>query len=400
MKRQIRILAGILSLVGCMAVFSGCKEETPPDPDAALKEDVLINGFEQWTPDLQTALIFNDFGKVSLNSDPAYVTQGERSVRLDPLGGTYATSGTPIVMFSLKSDTYGFDHSDLSYADYLSFDLYNAQDEEKTVYVGFAGEMTSVSSISRMGEKSFVLQPGWNNCRLEVESSLISIMGDLTNVPGVYFRFENAHSANVVEDGEGRTPRYYLDNLWMIKKPEKSDSGFTMELGENEIADFERLWQGYMFTNDNPGLVEVVKASDFGLTAPSGNNVLHVQFEGSSTQNWLQMEISSKLLNKTALFGMTSDVAKNAYICFDTYNNTDTTVNLCLVYRTPTSLLLSTNNQCTPHEWTTYEYCVQDLLAIDNGFLTAMGNFQISYKDDYTGIKEYFFDNFRIEIRE
>ena len=87
MKRQFRILAGILSLVGCMAVFSGCKEETPPDPDAALKEDVLINGFEQWTPDLQTALIFNDFGKVSLNSDPAYVTQGERSVRLDPLGG-------------------------------------------------------------------------------------------------------------------------------------------------------------------------------------------------------------------------------------------------------------------------------------------------------------------------
>lgn len=157
MKRQFRILAGILSLVGCMAVFSGCKEETPPDPDAALKEDVLINGFEQWTPDLQTALIFNDFGKVSLNSDPAYVTQGERSVRLDPLGGTYATSGTPIVMFSLKSDTYGFDHSDLSYVDYLSFDLYNAQDEEKTVYVGFAGEMTSVSSISRMGEKSFVL---------------------------------------------------------------------------------------------------------------------------------------------------------------------------------------------------------------------------------------------------
>lgn len=50
MKRQFRILAGILSLVGCMAVFSGCKEETPPDPDAALKEDVLINGFEQWTP--------------------------------------------------------------------------------------------------------------------------------------------------------------------------------------------------------------------------------------------------------------------------------------------------------------------------------------------------------------
>ena len=224
-------------------------------------------------------------------------------------------------------------------------------------------------------------------------------MGDLTEVPGIYFRFESAGSANVVDEGENKTPRYYLDNMWLIKKPDKSESDFTMELRENEIADFERIWQEYMFTNDNPGLVEVVDADEFGLTAPSGDKVLHVQFDGTSSQNWLQMEISSELLNRTALFGMSSDVAENAYICFETYNNTDSMVNLVMVYRTPTSSLISTQNNCAPHAWTSYEYCVADLLALDNGFLTAMGNFQISYKDDYTGTKEYFFDNFRIEIR-
>ena len=399
MKKKYCVLACLLSLVCCAAGFAGCGGEPAPDPDAALKEDVMVNGFEDWTPDLQTALIFNDFGKVSLNTDKTYVTQGERSARLDPLGGAYVSSSAPIVMFSLKSDTYGFDYADLSYADYLSFDIYNAQSEDKTIYAGFAGEVTSVTSISRVGEKEFVLKPGWNTCQLEVEASLISIMGDLTEVPGIYFRFESAGSANVVEEGENKTPRYYLDNMWLIKKPDKSESNFTMELRENEIADFERIWQEYMFTNDNPGLVEVVDADEFGLTAPSGDKVLHVQFDGTSSQNWLQMEISSELLNRTALFGMSSDVAKNAYICFETYNNTDSMVNLVMVYRTPTSSLISTQNNCAPHTWTSYEYCVADLLALDNGFLTAMGNFQISYKDDYTGTKEYFFDNFRIEIR-
>ena len=389
----------MLSLVCCAAGFAGCGGEPAPDPDAALKEDVMVNGFEDWTPDLQTALIFNDFGKVSLNTDKTYVTQGERSARLDPLGGAYVSSSAPIVMFSLKSDTYGFDYADLSYADYLSFDIYNAQSEDKTIYAGFAGEVTSVTSISRVGEKEFVLKPGWNTCQLEVEAALLSIMGDLTEVPGIYFRFESAGSANVVDEGENKTPRYYLDNMWLIKKPDKSESDFTMELRENEIADFERIWQEYMFTNDNPGLVEVVDADEFGLTAPSGDKVLHVQFDGTSSQNWLQMEISSELLNRTALFGMSSDVAENAYICFETYNNTDSMVNLVMVYRTPTSSLISTQNNCAPHTWTSYEYCVADLLALDNGFLTAMGNFQISYKDDYTGTKEYFFDNFRIEIR-
>lgn len=399
MKKKYCVLACLLSLVCCAAGFAGCGGEPAPDPDAALKEDVMVNGFEDWTPDLQTALIFNDFGKVSLNTDKTYVTQGERSVRLDPLGGTYVSSSAPIVMFSLKSDTYGFDYADLSYADYLSFDIYNAQSEDKTIYAGFAGEVNSVSSVSRVGEKEFVLKPGWNSCQLEVEAALISIMGDLTEVPGVYFRFESAGSANVVDEGENKTPRYYLDNMWLIKKPDKSESDFTMELRENEIADFERIWQEYMFTNDNPGLVEVVDADEFGLTAPSGDKVLHVQFDGTSSQNWLQMEISSELLNRTALFGMSSDVAENAYICFETYNNTDSMVNLVMVYRTPTSSLISTQNNCAPHTWTSYEYCVADLLALDNGFLTAMGNFQISYKDDYTGTKEYFFDNFRIEIR-
>ena len=400
MKKIFGMFFTLLLLLSFAFSSVACgKQEEMSDPDAQLKEDVLLNGFEQWTPDLQTALIFNDFGKVSLNADAKYVKEGERSVRLDPLGGKYP-SNAPIVMFATKSSTYGFDYSDFSYADYISFDLYNAQDEAVTIYAGLVSKIISPSSIARLGEQGFVLSPGWNSCRLEVESSLIALMGNLKEVPGVYFRFESAASDNVVEEGENRTPRYYLDNMWLIKKPDKSADSFELGLGENEIADFERIYQQYMFTNDNPSEIESVIASEYGLTAPSGEKVLRAVFNGRGSLNWLNMHIASVFLNKTALFEMDSSVAANAYICFETYNNTDSTVNLCMVYRTQTSLLLATDNYCAPKTWTSYEYCIGDLLAMDNGFLSAMGDFQISYKDDYEGAREYFFDNFRIEIRK
>ena len=152
---------------------------------------------------------------------------------------------------------------------------------------------------------------------------------------GIYFRFESAGSANVVEEGEGRTPRYYLDNLWLIKKATKSATDFEVPLRENEIADFESLWQGYMFTNDNPGLTEVVEAEDFGLTAPSGSKVLHAVFTGTGAgaSNWIQMNISSKLLNKTVLFGMDADTARNA----------------TSVSRRTTTPILGQSDVCLPH---------------------------------------------------
>ena len=113
MKTKYILLAGLLTL-SCAACFAGCTEEPAPDPDAALKEDVLVNGFENWMTDLQPALIYNDFGKVSLNADKRYVTQGERSARLDPLGGMYASSSAPSVRLAVSSAPPGFDYSYLS----------------------------------------------------------------------------------------------------------------------------------------------------------------------------------------------------------------------------------------------------------------------------------------------
>ena len=394
MKKWIKAVA--LAMAAASVLTLGACKKPAEDPDAALKEDVLLNNFEGWAPDLQLARFMNGFGKISLNSDSQYVSKGEKSARLDPLGWTGAGS-LPLVYFPTKSDTFQFDYSDFSYVDYVSFDIYNANGEEKTMNAGLVSKVTSIESINRVCDQEFTLQPGWNTCTIQVEASVLAITADITDIKGVYFMFENAHSLNVTED----TPKYYLDNIMLVKKDEKSSTEFEIILRENEIADFELLYQQYMVANDNPSTVEVVNAAEYGLVAPSGNKVLRVVLNGVNTGYWKYFRISEVLIQATKLNGMSEAAAQNAYICFETYNNTDSAVNFPLDFTRASDgkAFLSTSNNCAPKQWTSYEYKITDILKEEPNFLKDPGQFLLNYKDDSSVDREFFFDNFRIEFR-
>ena len=299
--------------------------------------------------------------------------------------------------FPTQSDTFQFDYSDFSYVDYVSFDIYNANGEEKTMNAGLVSKVTSIESINRVCDQEFTLQPGWNTCTIQVEASVLAITADITDIKGVYFMFENAHSLNVTED----TPKYYLDNIMLVKKDEKSSTEFEIILRENEIADFELLYQQYMVANDNPSTVEVVNAAEYGLVAPSGNKVLRVVLNGVNTGYWKYFRISEVLIQATKLNGMSEAAAQNAYICFETYNNTDSAVNFPLDFTRASDgkAFLSTSNNCAPKQWTSYEYKITDILKEEPNFLKDPGQFLLNYKDDSSVDREFFFDNFRIEFR-
>ena len=394
MKKWIKAAALTLAAVSVLT-FGACKEPAE-DPDAALKENVLLNNFEGWAPDLQLARFMNGFGKISLNDDAQYVSKGEKSARLDPLGWKGAGS-LPMVYFPTQSDVFEFDYSDFSYVDYVSFDIYNANDEAKTMNAGLVSKIVSIDSINRVCDQEFTLQPGWNNCAIQVEPSVLAITADITDIKGVYFMFENANSLTVTED----TPKYYLDNIMLMKKDEKSSTEFEIELRENEIADFELLYQQYMVVNDNPSTVEVVNASEYGLVAPSGNKVLRVVLNGVNTGYWKYFRISDVLIQATGLKGMSEATAQKAYICFETYNNTDSTVNIPLDFTLAADgkSFISTPNYCAPKQWTSYEYKISDILKEAPDFLEDPGQFLLNYKDDSSADREFFLDNFRIEIR-
>lgn len=97
----------------------------------------------------------------------------------------------------------------------------------------------------------------------------------------------------------------------------------------------------------------------------------------------------------------TQPTAQKAYICFETYNNTDSTVNIPLDFTLAADgkSFISTPNNCAPKQWTSYEYKISDILKEAPDFLEDPGQFLLNYKDDSSADREFFFDNFRIEIR-
>lgn len=401
MKKHILkyLLFASLMLVFCSATGCEKKDVSTSEAETVIPNEVVFADFEEWYPDFSNISIYNDFGKVSVNATDIYVSSGERSVRLDPLGGKNGGSA-PIVVFGTESEKTGKDISDFSYADYVTFDIYNPQDET-TIYAGFIYEIVNVTTIQRTNEQEILLSHGWNRCTLNVEASLLDLVGNLDNVQGMYLRFSPVYAADIIEEGEDKTPRYYVDNIVIVNKNTKSQVGYKIKLENGEIADFENLYQQYMFSNDNPGEVEVVNASDYNLTAPSGRKMLRVTFKGLGEDSsvWQQMNISEALLRASELYEMDSETAAKAYLCFDVYSNNQENHSMAFVFRTSDSQLTASLIENEPGQWTSFEYCLGDLLSYQANYLSTFGPFQISYKTNFEGECEYFFDNFRIEVR-
>ncbi len=380
----------------------------PNDPNARnvgtmADGNVMLCNFEDYKPNINIAGFMNGFGKLSLNTNKKYVSRGEASCRLDPLG--WAGSGAlPLVYFPTKSDLYSYNYTDFSYVDYITFDIYSDNAKEVTMKAGFIKSLIGIDGVTRVNEQEIVLQPGWNkDCAIFVDAPILALTADITSLIGVYFMFENAGSLDVVESNnpEERTPRFYLDNVVMVKKAEKNSANVQLTLKTNEILDFELLYQKYMVTNDNPSTMEVVNATDYGLVARSGKRILRVVLNGTNSGYWKLFRILDKLVQKTVLKGMSTTTAKKAYVCMEIYNNHTETTNLCVDYTLASNnkSFLSTTNNCLPKQWTHYEYCVNDILKVSPTFLSNPGEITINYADNCEVDREYFFDNIRVEIR-
>src|SRR5690606_12899908 len=99
-----------------------------------------------------------------------------------------------------------------------------------------------------------------------------------------------------------------------------------LEVRENEIADFENTWQGLLATSTYT--LEVVSAADYGLTAPSGRNVLRLLIPGTNDGSWRTVLSISETLMKFALDKLTPEQRERAYFCYDVYNNYGGIVNM------------------------------------------------------------------------
>lgn len=284
-RKWIALLLAICSLLGLI----GCQE-----PEAAEPEISTIYDFEKA---LGPIGMHYGFGIVDLNKDAKYVSQGQKSLKITPL----ANRKDNLYMYlPFRSDTLGINYSNISQMSEIKVDIYS--DYEITVSLGL---YFSQLAELRAEPKPFKLKKGWNNLTVPIKHSLLSIQYSLEECTGLYVQFETEASEQQAS--------IYLDNIRIRKSAEHIEIEQAVFLDEYdgywEVADFEHAYQQLLatpYSAYNRALladVRVVKAEDYGITAPSGERVLRIENypdttdDFPATRGWTQLFFADSWLD-------------------------------------------------------------------------------------------------------
>ncbi len=283
MKKAIAV-AVALSAVMCVGL-AGC--DKGQETEQQQPEEVLLYDFEDYDRNFQLMRVMNSFGAVDVNRDAQYVRSGETSAHLRPLGpnSTMITNSfqrlksESCLYIPFSSATYEFDYTDLTKIEEISFAMYNAEETDLSLYLGFIFEKNAVevSSLTK-----FTLTPGWNDVFFLLDHNVLALDNDLSSCFGLAMTFDRVGSRELKD-----APDLYLDDISLHTTAEPVQPENIIELDEGEICDFEKSYQKYMIglqVHDkirNPD-VAIVEAADYGLEAPSGNKILRVATKPSS----------------------------------------------------------------------------------------------------------------------
>ena len=385
MKRIIRIaLVCILSLC-CFTAALGCGAE------AQVSDEAVFSDFENYVPDIQLCRISSNFGKVSVNTDKAYVKSGNRSARIDPVGNGW-------MYFPMYSENFGFDYTDFTYVNSVRLDMYNPQQEDKTVRVGLISRINNIDSFDKAYDEEFTLKNGWNTLEFYVEPSILGITADITEIQGISLSFEMCNEYDITD----KTPRYYLDGIKLIKRAKPHSVQTNIEFAENEIMDFEKFYHEYFTVNDFGIEMSIVKTADYGIATKTGNKALRIVIPQGNSGSWnYYLKITAPFLNAGALGKLTDEQFENGYFVWDSYNGASADYNcvgLFFVGSSTTSYGVGTYPK--PGEWTTNRIKLTDIEQNIPGWRDNTGMFALSIKDSFSTDRELFLDNFRIEYAE
>lgn len=385
MKRIIRIAFVCILALCCFTAALGCGAA------AQVSDEAVFSDFENYVPDIQLCRISSNFGKVSVNTDKAYVKSGNRSARIDPVGNGW-------MYFPMYSENFGFDYTDFTYVNSVRLDMYNPQQEDKTVRVGLISKINNIDSFDKAYDEEFTLKNGWNTLEFYIEPSILGITADITEIQGISLSFEMCNEYDITD----KTPRYYLDGIKLIKRAKPHSVQTNIEFAENEIMDFEKFYHEYFTVNDFGIEMSIVKTADYGIATKTGNKALRIVIPQGNSGRWnYYLKITAPFLNAGALGKLTDEQFENGYFVWDSYNGASADYNcvgLFFVGSSTTSYGVGTYPK--PGEWTTNRIKLTDIEQNIPGWRNNTGMFALSIKDSFSTDRELFLDNFRIEYAE
>ena len=229
-KRFLSLI--VCALLSVVAVFgSGCDlNALMSGQEKSVKEEGLIADFEDIATCTQNINFYNYFGRLQITKDENFITHGEGAGKINAMGDLHITSAAaPSFDYKLPEDERDFTNMKR-----ITVDMYNASDRDYTVGVylrigSASGAKTQVWTTSLKMNTWTIVSPNF-------DVSLMSLGYDLDEVYGIGFEFEkvgqNYKGANDI----------YIDNL-RVERYDKAPEAMQIELAENEICSFDKLWQ-------------------------------------------------------------------------------------------------------------------------------------------------------------
>lgn len=399
-RKWIALATGAAFLFGG-AVFTACDGKKDDDPGQSEDDQTFVySDFEDWAPDFQLIRVGKYAGSVNVNKDPAYSAGGKgQSCLIRPVG-SYASKGTAKFVFPTYSTLFSFDYRDFSDVQSISFQFYNAEDTEVNVSVGLTPTVTSIdTSTSTESEWHTLASKTWTTVEYKVNQTALGFLYDVTMIDGFYVEFENLGSREI-EDA----PYIYLDDIVFKKYLVTPPMGEGLKISGMEFLDFEDELQKQAISCDGPSNCKpegkIVKASEYGIQATSGENVYSLTFkpgERNDGSTWSWLVVSNVVTRSSILSKLTTEQAKDLVISIDLYNDTDEVQYLefdFLYYE----MAMFNSLELQPKQWMTFTFSMKPVLEKFGEDFAKQGVLRIVYPE-FIGDSDrrFFIDNIRFE---
>ncbi len=322
-------VAGLVALL-IGASLTSCQPSSSETSSLDQEDDTTISyaTFEDWAPDFQLIRVERYAGSISVNTDPQYSAGGKgQSCLIRPVG-SYSAKSSARFIFPTYSSVYHFDYRDFSSVQSLSFDFFNAEDKDIQVSLGLVPTIASIDTYSVTASQWQTLpSKQWTTLSYQVNQTALGFLYDVTNIAGFYIEFENLGSRDVA-----LAPHLYLDNIAIHKYLVAPPIGEGLRIEGMNYLDFENSIESEAVTMDGPSVCKpegkIVKASDVGLTAPSGDHIYQMTFkpgERNDGSRWAWWITSNVVTRSSLLATLPFEQAKDLVLEGDFYNDTDET---------------------------------------------------------------------------
>lgn len=224
MKKLISLLLVVLLAFS----FIACSDSTTSSSEDSLPQEKpqngrLVCGFS--CVDEIRMFAFSGFynGKVEVNKNKEYVTEGETSAKF-----TFDGFSTGIPQVDIWSDSKFFGGKDFTKVQALTMDVFNPSDETVSISMSFTtSKAGDRKEYKKYTEKKFAIKPGKNILSYVIDRTVAASVCDMKHVEYVTLKFQEI----------GTKYSIYVDNL-RIHETDEPVVPMIKEYKENELLLF------------------------------------------------------------------------------------------------------------------------------------------------------------------